>query len=161
LESPLANQAAAIGRRDFRRGVLLCSGWIIIQLLSVQKPSPHEVKVDPVASEREIAAAPSYTFTYELKDVSLPLTSRVKKKTSYAQFTLVFDLPDEASRRWMEVNRPQVMDVLLEVGHRFKLEDFQSPKGYDNLKKMLKAAYRQSFKSYSPREIVFKDWILN
>ena len=145
--------------------VFLCSAWVIAQLLGVQKvkPKPVLALVPALAthSQRAPASLPDYTFTYELRDVSLPLVGRNKRKVGYAQFTLVFDLRDEKSRRWMEVNRPQVMDVLLEVGHRFHFEDFQETKGYDKFKKQLKTAYREAFQAYYPREIVIKDWILN
>lgn len=148
----------------FGGGVLVCSTWAVYQLLKVQKLNSPAPAAHAPAGHHDVASvppAPEYTFNYELKDVSLPLLSRVKKKTYYAQFTLVFDLVDEETKRWWEVNRPQIADVMLEVGHRFRYEDFRDPKGYDKFKKQLKVEYKKAFKNFAPRDVVIKDWILN
>lgn len=104
---------------------------------------------------------PDFTFTYELRPLSMPLTDRRHIRTAYAQFNLVFDLPSKDAIHHMELHRAKLVDVVLEVAGQFTIEDFQTPMGYETFKGTLKGRYRQLFGQFAPREIALRDWLLH
>lgn len=136
--------------------VVVTSGVVIGEIWKAQiKVRSFVPQREP---KREVAAAEPFTIFYELRNVSLSLTDRNNRRSGYAQFTLVFDLATPEARRWCELNRAQMIHTLLEEGAKFHLEDFDSPRGYELLKRALTDAFEARFKEHAPRAILIKDF---
>jgi len=138
------------------------SSWMIATIIRAQKPAPalrdpaHVAPVDEVASKAE---ADAFSFSYELRNLSLALESRHSRRSGFAQFSLVLDLPDEKAKRWMELNRAKLLNAVLEVGSRFSLEDLEGNEGKVKFKDLLRETYRKEFGDQAPRDIAIRDWI--
>ena len=136
--------------------VVATSGVVIGEIWKAQAKFrsfvPHQ---EP---KRAVASTEPFSISYELRNVSLSLTDRNNRRSGYAQFTLVFDLPSPEARRWCELNRAQMIHTLLEEGAKFHLEDFDSPRGYELLKRSLTEAFENRFKEHAPRAILIKDF---
>lgn len=134
----------------------------IVGLIRLQPHRSHPV-VTPVASAehsapREVA---SYTFPYEIRDISVQLMDRTGTRTAHVQFSISLDCPSAEAKHDMVLNRAKLLDSVFEVASQFYLEDFQSGNGLTRLKAALKKNYDEYFKSQSPREIAINDWAMN
>lgn len=128
-----------------------------LMILEVWKAHARFRPVPKAHPQRMVASEP-FSQTYELRKVSLSLSDRSGRRSGYAQFTLVLDLPSPEARRWCELNRAQMIHVILEQGARFQLEDFDTPRGYELLKEALHSAFKERFAQHAPREILLKDF---
>lgn len=126
----------------------------------------------PIATEevlehsRKLASheTKEFEFAYEVKDMSMALLNRKGTRTAYAQFTLIFDCPDEESKHVLEMNRAKIIDGIFEVGGDFTLEEFQAPlaaKGFEKFKKNIQSRLQTQLKDQAPRLVVLKDWVMN
>lgn len=114
-------------------------------------------------AHREIAAEiPEFSITYEIKEMSVAFMNRPGTKTQYAQFTLVFDCPNEVCKKNMAVNRSKVLDHIFEVGADFYLEDLtgtNTAQGMTLFKAKVLEKLTKAFPHLAPKQVVFKDWI--
>jgi len=152
---PVKLRLGVIGLLAF--SVVLTSSLMIMEIWKAHM----RFRTPPVPSQnatRLIASVEPFSISYELRNVSLSLSDQNGRRSGYAQFTLVFDLPSPEARRWCELNRAQMIHVLLEEGARFHLEDFETPRGFELLKRALDGAYREKFKQNAPRAILVKDF---
>jgi len=140
-------------------GVMVGSSWIIVQVVKVQWSAPAHKEEKQVTHKAE--PAPSFSYSYELKNISIPLVDRSATRVAYAQFTLLLDCPTKKSRDSMTLHRAKLLDTIFEVASQFYVEDFQTPKGFENFKKKLIASYKKHFEILSPREIAIRDWFMN
>ncbi|MCB0418714.1 MAG: flagellar basal body-associated FliL family protein, partial [Bdellovibrionales bacterium] len=135
----------------------------IIQFLLKNDPSALRFK-------REVASAPepprevaSYTYSYEIKNISIPLATRDASRIAYAQFSLKLDLPSDEAKRSFAAHRARVLNTVYQVASAFYVEDFSPEKGgnYERFKEELRKSLSGEFRAYSPRELAIENWILN
>lgn len=137
--------------------VVVSSTWIVSQLLRLQKTG-GEIRRPASQNAGEF----SVNLSYELKDVALALSKRGHQgRTSYAQFSLVLDLPSKDSKRLMELNRAKILNTIHEVGSRFNLEDFQYPGIYGDFKSALLAQLQKEFGAEAPSALSIREWVIN
>lgn len=141
-------------------GISACvvSIWVIVQILLLQRP-----KEIPTVNERKPASTKplQFAFSYEVKNVSLTITNTNNSRSGYAQFTLVFDMPNEDAKRWMVLNRARLLNMVYEVGGKFFIEDFQAVGGLDLFKQALQLALKGTFGVHSPQQVAITDWVMN
>lgn len=129
---------------------------------SQKKPTLTE---QVIAKSRTLASfSPSFSFPYEIKDMSIPLTNYKHTRSAFAQFTLILDCPTEEAKKKMVAELPKLLDTILVVGSEFYVEDFSPPlaeKGFARFKHSLRTAYSKYLSEDAPREIVIKDWFVN
>lgn len=154
--APLAIKARLLVIGALAIAVILTSSLMIVEIwkASVKFRGPHSADETP----RAVAAVEPYSITYELRGLSLSLSDKSGMRSGHAQFNLVFDLPSAEAKRWCELNRAQMVHVILEEGARFSLEDFDSPRGYELFKKNLQEAFSKKFKEHAPRSVLLKDF---
>jgi hypothetical protein len=118
-----------------------------------------------LAKSRKLASvAPDFTYPYEIKDMSIPLTNRKHTRSAFAQFTLILDCPSEEAKKSLIVNLPKVLDTILVVGSGLYVEDFAPPlseQGFARFKTEIKTSLSAYLQDHSPREILIKDWFIN
>lgn len=143
------------------------SSWLIFKILSYH---PHQIskhqsnETESPKSINENGHKPvvaDYSFVYELKPLSFPITDRRKIRIAYVQLNVVFSMPSKEAIREMELNRAKLMDILLEVAGQFYIEDFNEPIGFETFKGTLLGRYREAFHQKSPTEIAIRDWLLH
>jgi hypothetical protein len=144
-------------------GVVLVTTVSLFLIIQAQrKPSLTEQVIN---KSRTLASfAPSYTYAYEIKDMSIPLTNKSHTRSAFAQFSLILDCPSEAAKKKMVTELPKLLDSILVVGSEFYVEDFQAPlaeKGFARFKDALRASYAKYLHEDTPREISIKDWFVN
>lgn len=138
--------------------VLFVSAFAIFQILKWKMENTPK----PVQRELSVKTNPAFTYVFELKNLSIPLVNRASTRIAYAQFALELDCPSDESKKLMELNRAKTMDRIFEVASQFYVEDFDSVEtGSDQFKKRLLALLEKDFKTLSPRQVVFKDWLIN
>lgn len=134
-------------------GVVAVAGTaFIIQFLLKNDPSALRFK-------REVASAPepprevaSYTYSYEIKNISIPLATRDASRIAYAQFSLKLDLPSDEAKRSFAAHRARVLNTVYQVASAFYVEDFSPEKGgnYERFKEELRKSLSGEFRAYSP-----------
>ncbi len=106
-----------------------CIVVITLILIGSRGSHPHEVAA---GHERKLSGvANEFAYSYEIQNVAIPLFDRVKKRTAYAQFSLILDCPSEEAKRQMELNRAKLLDSIFEVALQFQISDFSTPSGKD------------------------------
>jgi len=129
---------------------------------SQKKPSLTE---QVITKSRTLASfTPSFSYPYEIKDMSIPLTNYKHTRSAFAQFTLILDCPTEEAKKKMVAELPKLLDTILVVGSEFYVEDFSPPlaeKGFARFKSALRTAYAKYLGEDAPREVVLKDWFVN
>ncbi|MCB0405741.1 MAG: hypothetical protein KDD51_13245 [Bdellovibrionales bacterium] len=145
-------------------GVLAVAGTaFVIQFLLKNDPSALHF-------EREVASTPepprevaAFTYSYEIKNISIPLATRDASRIAYAQFSLKLDLPSDEAKRSFTAHRARVLNTVYQVASEFYVEDFSPEKGgnYDRFKGELQKSLAGQFRAYSPRDLAIENWILN
>lgn len=118
-----------------------------------------------LSKSRKLASeVPEYTYAYELKDISIPLTNRKHTRSAFAQFTLILDCPNEEAKKNLTAQLPKILDAILVVGSGYYVEDFTPPlaeTGFARFKTEIKTNLAAFLHSAAPREVVLKDWFVN
>ncbi len=135
--------------------------------------SKHLLEVHAPASEhdgsKEHAVAKSlseqeFTFTYEIKDMSVGFINRTGNRTAYAQFSLVFDCENEECVKNLSLNRAKLLDAIYQVSGNYYIEDFTAPlvqEGFKRFKLGLLQFLKKNFPGEVPRQVIFRDWFMN
>jgi hypothetical protein len=140
--------------------VSLASGWAVARIWVWHRTSlvPAEVLLKHRERQRNDTF---FAFPYEIRNVAVPLTDHRNLRSAYAQFTLVLDCPNPESHRLMELNHAKILNTLFETASTFYVEDFETPTGHQSFKGALQANFKVIFKDQSPRDIAFRDWVIN
>lgn len=154
---PKRAQAKLAGLFVLAAVVCVGSGYSIYKIFALRSPAPAHPEV---TAAPKVTKVPSFTYTLELKDISIPLVDKGATRVSYAQFTLVLDCGSKEIHRMMELNRAKLLDEIFEVASKFYIEDFESPDGFSKFKQTLQASYLEHFKQGAPREIAIKNWYI-
>ena len=104
--------------------------------------------------------APEYTHTFEIKDMSMAVLSKNGVKTAYAQFTLLFDCPTEATKNLMGMERAKILDSIYEAGSTLTTEEFSSPEGFAKFKSGILDLLQKYFPHDPPRQVALKHWYM-
>lgn len=141
---------------------LLVGRLVMVQVEARRELAAHE----PVGeSEQPTAPVPErdvepFTYSFEVRGISIPLADRAATKIAYANFSLSLDCATPACKRAMELNRARLLDTLFETATRFYLEDLQGPEGLSPFKTAIVSDLRGAFGELSPREIAIRDWVI-
>jgi len=144
---------------------LAALGGVIYILKSQSEIVKTEKEVD--SAELHLEALPKnhiFSFPYEINQVSMAIMNRKGTKTSYVQFSLILDCPNEEAKKTLTMNRAKLLDAIFVVGSGFYLDDFngqEASKSFDRFKTQLLEKYQSDFHAQAPREIALKDWIVN
>ncbi len=138
------------------------SAVVVTRIFSVrhefQVKTEHEAMVK---RNRPTHPGDPYQHTFEVQDLSVPLSGRKTVKSAYAQFGLLFDCPTEESKKAMELSRAFVLDAIFEAAADFRVEDFRSEAGFRGFKQSILARLRARLDDDTPRDLSFQSWLMN
>lgn len=103
---------------------------------------------------------PEYTHTFEIKDMSMAVLSKNGLRTAYAQFTLLFDCPTEATKELMGMERAKILDSIYEAGSTLTIEEFGNPEGFAKFKNSTMELLKKHFPQNPPRQVALKNWFM-
>lgn len=149
----------------FALAVIGGAGAIVTQLVQGQIEAHRRLAaLEPPPDAAAEAPAPRevdpFTYTYEVKGVSVPLADRAATRITYATFSLSLDCASPGCRRAMEINRARVLNSLYETATKFYVEDFSGPEGLTPFKAAVSAGLRGAFGELAPRAIAIREWVI-
>ena len=139
-------------------GACVTSGWTIHWILF---GAAHSDERHPSAHHELVRDVPEFSIKYEIKAMSIPLSNRIGSRSAYAQFTVVFDCPDEETKRQMTMQRAAIRSAIYEAAAGYRVESFQDPAGFTGFKKDIVQRILPLLQGHSPREIAFQNWLVN
>jgi len=144
--------------------VLIVGLGSIAWIINLRREPALTEKVLEHSRKTASTVAQEYTFTYEIKDMSMAFINKKGSRTAYAQFTILFDCPDEESKHVMEMNRAKIITGIFEAGGDIYIEDLTAPlaaQGFEKFKSQVKIKLTEYFKSKGPRNVLIKEWVMN
>jgi hypothetical protein len=136
---------------------------VLSSLWKMYKGPTPEPKVLEVSRESEISKEDDFK-TYELKHLSVGFMDKKETRMAYAQFSLVFNCPDEACKKNLLLHHAQILDTIFEVGSEFFVEDFVYPsatEGFSRFKSKINLQLEKKFANLAPKSVVIQDWFMN
>ncbi len=133
--------------------VLVSSATAILFILHIQEPKVQ-------AEIPKVKALPT-DLVYEIRNLSFSVSDKMLIRNAYVQFVLSIQCRSEECLRQLELNRAKLIDLVYEVSSPFFIENFNTPRGMQDFKKLLFKAYVERFGKNAPEEINFKDWVMN
>ncbi len=108
-----------------------------------------------------LAEIPPYTFRFELPNFSVSLPTRGKRRTAYAQFSLVLDCPTLDSRRHLELNRARLRDAVLSASLPFGEAELRESRGIARYKGQLLSELKTTFGPNAPRDLSLENFLVH
>lgn len=145
--------------------IFITTVFIVVQILRIQWQNMGDAVAPeaPPPAEGHVShepPAPPFTQTYELQGMTISLGNRNQTLAAYAEFDLVLDCPNKASKHWMEINRASIRDAVYEATISFTVEDFGAPEGFARVKRAILAGLKSRFGDKAPRDVTLRDWVI-
>lgn len=123
-------------------------------LAALNAPSEHVEHATP-------DVAP-FTYTYEMRPVSVQINDKTGLKTSYIQYSILFDCADKKCIRNLTISRAMLRNLIFEVTSGFGIVDFQpGQKGIVRYKQALLERLQTEFGELAPRNLAIENWTWN
>lgn len=142
--------------------ILVTTIFIVVQILRIQVNQMGEAVTPETAAPTVTHSEDAKPFgeVYELQDMTVSLGNRNQTLAAYAEFNLVLDCPNKEAKRWMEMNRASIRDVVYERTVSFTVEDFGTPQGFGQIKQSILTGLKARFGAHAPRDLAIRDWVI-
>ncbi len=136
--------------------------WLVIRVVTF-KDVAHEKKIQHRIEQishlgEEEHQVKEFQFSYEVKSMVMSLTDKSNSRVAYAQYGLMLDCPSEKARHRMDLDRAKLQNAILEVGGKFRIEDFKGPEGIVKFRVELEKTLQEIFKQDAPRKVAVQNW---